>query len=93
MSNAVAVPPGALPRLTSLHRTAPSLAAPDLPSGLSSPRRASPRSPCTRSVTKQVCGLINSIGHEYVVALNSYKKDIDEPVHAFSFINIALTVD
>ncbi|XLT55054.1 hypothetical protein HN873_047658, partial [Arachis hypogaea] len=43
----------ASPDVATPHRTEP--VAPDLPSGLSSPRRSSPRYPCTRSVTKQAC--------------------------------------
>ncbi|KAL2336279.1 hypothetical protein Fmac_010725 [Flemingia macrophylla] len=39
----------------------------------------------------KVCGLIRSVRHEYVAALDSYVKDVDEPVHAFSFINKALS--
>lgn len=31
--------------------------------------------------------MIHTIRHEYVAALDSYMKDVDEPVHAFSFIN------
>lgn len=42
---------------------------------------------CESAKYYQVCGLIHSIRHEYVAALDSYMKDVDEPVHAFSFIN------
>lgn len=28
--------------------------------------------------------------HQYLAALDSYMKEVDEPVHAFSFINRAL---
>ncbi|KAG5009010.1 hypothetical protein JHK87_017525 [Glycine soja] len=46
---------------------------------------------CERAKYHQVCGLIHSIRHEYVAALDSYMKDADEPVHAFSFINRAFS--
>ncbi|KAK7389741.1 hypothetical protein VNO78_25031 [Psophocarpus tetragonolobus] len=46
---------------------------------------------CERAKYHQVCGLIHSIRHEYVAALDSYMKDVDEPVHAFSFINRAFS--
>ncbi|CAJ2663156.1 unnamed protein product [Trifolium pratense] len=46
---------------------------------------------CERAKYHQVCGLIHSIRHEYVAALDSYMKDVDEPVHAFSFINKAFS--
>ncbi|RDY08694.1 Vacuolar protein sorting-associated protein 8-like protein, partial [Mucuna pruriens] len=42
---------------------------------------------CERAKYHQVCGLIHSVRDEYVAALDSYMKDVDEPVHAFSFIN------
>lgn len=35
----------------------------------------------------QVCGLIHTIRHNYRAALDSYMKDVGEPIHAFSFIN------
>ncbi|KAI5430494.1 hypothetical protein KIW84_034905 [Lathyrus oleraceus] len=38
-----------------------------------------------------VCGLIHSIRYEYVAALGSYMKDVDEPVHAFPFNNKAFS--
>ncbi|TKY64154.1 Vacuolar protein sorting-associated protein 8-like [Spatholobus suberectus] len=46
---------------------------------------------CERAKYHQVCGLIHSARHEYVAALDSYMKDVDEPVHAFSFINKAFS--
>ncbi|KAL2575460.1 hypothetical protein GLYMA_16G018400v4 [Glycine max] len=46
---------------------------------------------CERAKYHKVCGLIHSIRHEYVAALDSYMKDVDEPVHAFSFINRAFS--
>ncbi|XP_027334306.1 vacuolar protein sorting-associated protein 8 homolog isoform X2 [Abrus precatorius] len=46
---------------------------------------------CERANYHQVCGLIHSVRHDYVVALDSYMKDVDEPVHAFSFINKAFS--
>ncbi|KAK7275442.1 hypothetical protein RIF29_16559 [Crotalaria pallida] len=42
---------------------------------------------CERAQYHQVCGLIHTIRNEYVSALDSYMKDVEEPVHAFSFIN------
>lgn len=42
------------------------------------------------AISLQVCGLIHTIRHHYLAALDSYMKDVDEPVHAFSFINDAL---
>ncbi|KAH9613347.1 hypothetical protein KSS87_008185 [Heliosperma pusillum] len=35
----------------------------------------------------QVCGLIHSTRCDYLAALDSYMKDVDEPVYAFSFID------
>ncbi|RYR24196.1 hypothetical protein Ahy_B02g057703 isoform A [Arachis hypogaea] len=46
---------------------------------------------CERAQYHQVCGFIHSIRHEYVAALDSYMKDFNEPVHAFSFINTMLS--
>ncbi|GAB2217506.1 hypothetical protein Drorol1_Dr00000701 [Drosera rotundifolia] len=45
---------------------------------------------CERAQFHQVCGLIHSIRHQYLAALDSYMKDEDEPVHAFTFINSIL---
>ncbi|GAB4861531.1 hypothetical protein Ancab_036722 [Ancistrocladus abbreviatus] len=45
---------------------------------------------CEKAQFFQVCGLIHSIRHEYLAALDSYMKEVDEPVHTFSFINSAL---
>ncbi|PSS23502.1 Vacuolar protein sorting-associated protein [Actinidia chinensis var. chinensis] len=45
---------------------------------------------CERSQFYQVCGLIYAIRHQHIAALDSYMKDLDEPVHAFSFINDTL---
>ncbi|KAL9252916.1 Vacuolar protein sorting-associated protein 8-like protein [Drosera capensis] len=45
---------------------------------------------CERTQFHQVCGLIHSIRHQYLAALDSYMKDEDEPVHAFTFINSIL---
>ncbi|KAF7138427.1 hypothetical protein RHSIM_Rhsim07G0000300 [Rhododendron simsii] len=42
---------------------------------------------CERSQFYQVCGLIHAIRHQYIAALDSYLKDVNEPVHAFSYIN------
>ncbi|KAA8523376.1 hypothetical protein F0562_009799 [Nyssa sinensis] len=45
---------------------------------------------CEKAQFYQVCGLINAIRHQYLAALDSYMKDVDEPIHAFSFINDTL---
>ncbi|XP_062091293.1 uncharacterized protein LOC133797417 [Humulus lupulus] len=42
---------------------------------------------CEKACFYQVCGLIHTIRHQYLSALDSYMKDVDEPIHAFSFIN------
>ncbi|XP_022144189.1 vacuolar protein sorting-associated protein 8 homolog [Momordica charantia] len=45
---------------------------------------------CEEAQFFQVCGLIHSIRHQYASALDSYMKDIDEPIHGFAFINRTL---
>ncbi|KAL6005772.1 hypothetical protein ACLOJK_006345 [Asimina triloba] len=45
---------------------------------------------CEKAQFYQVCGFIHSIRGEYLAALDSYMKDVDEPVHAFVFINSLL---
>ncbi|VVA25544.1 PREDICTED: vacuolar sorting-associated protein 8 homolog [Prunus dulcis] len=35
----------------------------------------------------EICGLIHTSRYQYLAAVDCYMKDIDEPVHAFSFIN------
>ncbi|KAL0547682.1 hypothetical protein IC582_012106 [Cucumis melo] len=45
---------------------------------------------CEKAQFFQVCGLIHSIGCQYSSALDSYMKDVGEPIHAFAFINRAL---
>ncbi|KAL6982167.1 hypothetical protein U1Q18_023780 [Sarracenia purpurea var. burkii] len=45
---------------------------------------------CERSQFYQVCGLIHTLRHQHIAALDSYMKDLDEPIHAFSFINDTL---
>ncbi|PON75529.1 Guanine nucleotide-binding protein, beta subunit [Parasponia andersonii] len=45
---------------------------------------------CEKAHFYQVCGLIHTIRHQYLPALDSYMKDVDEPIHAFSFINRTL---
>uniref|UniRef100_A0A5B7BN45 RING-type domain-containing protein n=1 Tax=Davidia involucrata TaxID=16924 RepID=A0A5B7BN45_DAVIN len=45
---------------------------------------------CEKAQFYQVCGLIHAIRHQYLAALDSYMKDVDEPIHAFSFINDTL---
>lgn len=42
---------------------------------------------CTEAQFYKACGLIHSIGRQYIAALDSYMKDLDEPIHAFAFIN------
>ncbi|KAK1559936.1 hypothetical protein Q3G72_020158 [Acer saccharum] len=41
---------------------------------------------CENAHFHQVCGFIHTIRHHYLDALDSYMKDTDEPIHAFSFI-------
>ncbi|KAF5733264.1 vacuolar protein sorting-associated protein 8 isoform X1 [Tripterygium wilfordii] len=45
---------------------------------------------CEKANFFQVCGLIHTLRHEYLAALDSYMKDLEEPIHAFSFINNTL---
>ncbi|KAL8138324.1 hypothetical protein V2J09_004325, partial [Rumex salicifolius] len=45
---------------------------------------------CENAEFYQVCGLIHSIRQRHLAALDSFLKDIDEPVYAFSFINTTL---
>uniref|UniRef100_A0A7N2MV20 Vacuolar protein sorting-associated protein 8 central domain-containing protein n=1 Tax=Quercus lobata TaxID=97700 RepID=A0A7N2MV20_QUELO len=45
---------------------------------------------CEKAQFYQVCGFIHTIRQEYLAALDSYMKDVDEPIHAFSFINKTL---
>ncbi|XP_057981031.1 uncharacterized protein LOC131166457 isoform X2 [Malania oleifera] len=45
---------------------------------------------CEKAKFYQVCGLIHTFRQQYLAALNSYKKDVDEPIHAFAFINNTL---
>uniref|UniRef100_A0A803KZV0 RING-type domain-containing protein n=1 Tax=Chenopodium quinoa TaxID=63459 RepID=A0A803KZV0_CHEQI len=42
---------------------------------------------CEKAQFYQVCGLIHTIRQNYLAALDCYMKDVDEPVHAFSFID------
>jgi hypothetical protein len=42
---------------------------------------------CEKAHFYQVCGLIHSIRHHNVAALESYMKDVNEPIHAFAFID------
>ncbi|XP_020574102.1 vacuolar protein sorting-associated protein 8 homolog isoform X2 [Phalaenopsis equestris] len=42
---------------------------------------------CMEAKFYQACGFIHYIRGEYVDALDSYMQDLDEPIHAFSFIN------
>lgn len=41
---------------------------------------------CEKAQFYQVCGLIHGIRHQYLAAMESYMKDVDEPIHTFSFI-------
>ncbi|GKU87858.1 hypothetical protein SLEP1_g2191 [Rubroshorea leprosula] len=45
---------------------------------------------CENACFYQVCGLIHATRQQYIAALDSYMKDVNEPVHAFSFINKTL---
>ncbi|KAL5792140.1 hypothetical protein ACOSP7_000734 [Xanthoceras sorbifolium] len=45
---------------------------------------------CENAQFHQVCGLIHTIRHHHLAALDGYMKDTDEPIHAFSFINDTL---
>ncbi|RXI07623.1 hypothetical protein DVH24_005396 [Malus domestica] len=38
----------------------------------------------------EVCGLIHTSRHQYLAALECYMKGVEEPIHAFSFINKTL---
>ncbi|XP_077245678.1 transducin family protein / WD-40 repeat family protein [Tasmannia lanceolata] len=42
---------------------------------------------CEKAQFYQVCGLIHRSKGQYLAALDSYMKDVDEPIHAFAFIN------
>lgn len=42
---------------------------------------------CMKANFYQACGVIHTITGQYIAALDSYMKDINEPVHAFAFIN------
>lgn len=42
---------------------------------------------CENGGFYQVCGLIHAIRHQYLAALDGYMKDVEEPIHAFVFIN------
>ncbi|KAG6667166.1 vacuolar protein sorting-associated protein 8 homolog isoform X1 [Carya illinoinensis] len=42
---------------------------------------------CEKAQYYQVCGVIHTSRHRYLAALDSYMKDVDEPIHAFLFIN------
>lgn len=41
---------------------------------------------CEKAHFYQVCGFIHNCKHQYIAALDSFMKDVDEPVHAFSYI-------
>ncbi|KAK6285862.1 hypothetical protein POUND7_012041 [Theobroma cacao] len=45
---------------------------------------------CENAHFCQVCGLIHAIRRQYLAALDSYMKDVEEPIHAFVFINNTL---
>ena len=42
---------------------------------------------CEKACFYQVCGFIHNSKHQYIPALDSFMKDVDEPIHAFSYIN------
>ncbi|OVA04700.1 Clathrin [Macleaya cordata] len=42
---------------------------------------------CEKAQYYQVCGLIHTIRGQHIAALDSYMKDLEEPIYAFSFIN------
>ncbi|KAI4341368.1 hypothetical protein MLD38_026099 [Melastoma candidum] len=46
---------------------------------------------CEKAQFHQVCAFIYTLQDLYVTALESYMKDMDEPVHAFAYIDIALS--
>ncbi|MCL7022685.1 hypothetical protein MKW94_004174 [Papaver nudicaule] len=41
----------------------------------------------------QVCGFVYATRGQYIAALDAYMKDLEEPLHAFSFINMVLQSD
>ncbi|KAF9600812.1 hypothetical protein IFM89_012551 [Coptis chinensis] len=45
---------------------------------------------CEKVHFYQVCSYVHTKRCQYVAALDSYMKDLDEPIHAFSFINSML---
>ncbi|KAF2315162.1 hypothetical protein GH714_038297 [Hevea brasiliensis] len=45
---------------------------------------------CEKAHYHQVCGFIHTIRNQYLAALDSYMKDVDEPVHTFAYINNTL---
>ncbi|XP_065860044.1 uncharacterized protein [Euphorbia lathyris] len=45
---------------------------------------------CEKASFHQVCGFIYTIRSQYVAALDSYMKDVDEPIHTFCYINNTL---
>lgn len=42
---------------------------------------------CERAQLHQVCGLIHAIMHQYLSALDSYMKAVDDPILAFIFVD------
>ncbi|KAK6789795.1 hypothetical protein RDI58_013595 [Solanum bulbocastanum] len=42
---------------------------------------------CERAQLHQVCGLIHAITHQYLSALDSYMKAVDEPILAFVYVD------
>ncbi|XP_071726434.1 uncharacterized protein [Rutidosis leptorrhynchoides] len=45
---------------------------------------------CEKAHFYQVCGFIHNRKHQYLAALDSFMKDVDEPVHALSYIDYLL---
>ncbi|KAJ0479069.1 putative transcription factor WD40-like family [Helianthus annuus] len=46
---------------------------------------------CEKAHFYQVCGFIYNSRHQYIAALDSFMKDVDEPIHAFSYIHNLLS--
>nr|XP_043626179.1 vacuolar protein sorting-associated protein 8 homolog [Erigeron canadensis] len=46
---------------------------------------------CEKAHFYQVCGFIHNSKHRYLAALDSFMKDIDEPIHAFFYIDYLMS--
>ncbi|CAH1429293.1 unnamed protein product [Lactuca virosa] len=42
---------------------------------------------CEKAHFYQVCGFIHNSKHQYIAAIDNFMKDVDEPIHAFSYIS------